>query len=65
MKTCFEILNGNFPIRLEQRGENGLFRVTYGKQVQNNLTYDQAASDLGAAIMHNAALEGKLGNEGK
>jgi hypothetical protein len=50
---------------VEQRGENGLFKVTYGLQVHENLTYAQACMDFGAAVFHALACDGKLGNNGK
>lgn len=66
MKTIFEIPpKPNYPewwvIRLEQyKDGQDLFRVTYGKQVDTHLTYEKAALKLGAAIMHDAACNGKL-----
>lgn len=59
MKTCFEHEN----IKLEQR-TNKLFRVTYGLQVDDDLTYSQACEKLGEAILHDAACEGRLENDG-
>lgn len=64
MRTCFE-LDGIFPIKLEQYGSKKLFRVTYGGDIRDKLTYEQAASDLGAAIMHRAACDGNLYYYGK
>ncbi len=66
MKTCFEITSAGFPIRLEQseaKSSGNLFRVTYGQEVTEQLSYDEAARELGLAIMHAAACEGKLDNE--
>jgi hypothetical protein len=60
MTVCFEINEKPWPIRLEQDG--GLFRVTYGYQVDDCLTYGEAASKLGQAIMHRAACDGLLDN---
>jgi len=65
MTTCYETKISGWPIKLEQRGENGRFRVTYGLQVKEGLRYADAAAELGACIMHALACEGKLGNEGK
>lgn len=67
MKLCFEIYR-NQPfahIKLEQhaRGRSKRFRVSYGLQVREDLTYDQAAKELGAALMHHAACEGRLNND--
>jgi hypothetical protein len=59
MKVCFEYEN----ITLEQR-TNKLFRVTYGLQVGDDLTYSQACTNLGEALLHNAACEGRLENDG-
>lgn len=64
MRKCFELPNGNFQISLEQRGRNGRFRVTYGSEVHDKLTYEEAARELGLSIMHSLAIDGKLGNEG-
>ncbi len=65
MRTCFELTRGfSFPIKLEQRGKDD-FRVTYGKQVRDRLCYADAASELGASIMHALACEGNLDNREK
>ncbi len=63
MKTCIEINNLAFPIKLEQC-ENGdhIFTVTYGKQVEDDLTYCKAGQALGFAIMHALSCDGKLDN---
>lgn len=60
MRTCFEIDEKPWPIKLEQRGSKNSFRVTYGYQVDDWLTYEQAAAKLGQAIMHRAACDGML-----
>lgn len=67
-ETVFEIVRGyGWPIKLERtkRSEDredpsDRFCLTYGKQVTCGLTYTQAAQELGAAIMHACACEGKL-----
>lgn len=38
------------------------FTVVYGKQVKKGLTYADAASELGACLMHQAACDGVLDN---
>lgn len=58
-RTCFSLPDGEFPIRLDQTGRN-TFTVTYGKQVKPNLTYSEAARELGECIMHERACAGKL-----
>jgi len=40
------------------------FTTVYGKQVIEDLTYSQAAANLGSIIMHAAACDGLLNNEG-
>lgn len=63
MKTVYEITKAGFPIRLEQseaKARGNLFRVTYGQQVRDSLSYREAAQELGGAIMHAAACEGLL-----
>ena len=49
-------------IKLHQQGKNK-FTVTYGKQIDANLSYADAASKLGEALMHALACEGKLNND--
>jgi len=41
------------------------FTVVYGKQIKGKLTYGQAATELGACIMHSLACDGKLDNREK
>lgn len=48
-------------ITLFQRGRDR-FAVQYGMQVDDDLTYGQAATALGAALMHDLAGEGLLDN---
>lgn len=61
VKKCFELTNLAFPITLHQHGADS-FRVTYGKEVKDRLTYGAAAAALGAAIMHALACDDKLNN---
>lgn len=57
---------GDFNIKLEQRETPGprAFRVTYGAQVRDRLTYVEAAHELGECLMHCLACESKLDNTG-
>lgn len=64
MKTCYQTILGGFSINLEQRGRDK-FRVTYGKQIDDNLTYARAAEELGQSIMHALACEGALDHRGR
>lgn len=52
------------PLKLEQHGADG-FRVTYGRQVLDGLTYRAAAAELGAAVMHRLALDSHLDNRSR
>lgn len=61
---CFELQYTAWPIKLEQTGKDS-FTVTYGLQVKQRLTYGQAATELGACIMHALACDGKLDNRMK
>jgi len=62
MRTNFEIPGGPYTqIKLQQHGRDS-FRVVYGQQVDDRLTYAQAAAKLGEAIMHKAACDGLLDN---
>lgn len=52
-------------ITMEQHGgRRKLFKVTYGKQVSDNLPYIRAATELGLCIMHHLACESRLDNDG-
>jgi hypothetical protein len=65
MKICFETREFDFPIKLEQqtRGRKR-FRVTYGLQVSDLLTYQQAATELGTCLLHAMALADLVDNSG-
>jgi hypothetical protein len=73
MQTVFECGGAN-PFKgaktkslicVEQSESKGLlFTVTYGLQRKSGLTYAQACSEVGAAILHNACCEGLASNEG-
>ena len=63
MQVCFETLVGGLPITLSQTSK-GLFAVQYWKQRKSGLTYAAAARELGECIMHAAACNGALDNEG-
>jgi hypothetical protein len=41
-----------------------LFTVTYGLQQKKGLTYAQACTEIGAAILHDACCQGNASNEG-
>lgn len=61
-KMCWSINLAGFDIVLSQKGKDN-FSVQYGKQLVERLPYTEAALELGAAIMHSLACEGKLNNE--
>lgn len=64
MILCF-YRDGAFPIKLEQHETRArLFRVTYGQEVDDRLSYSDAARHLGEALLHCLACESKLDNEG-
>jgi hypothetical protein len=60
-KTCFELPETAFPIRLLQNGIDS-FTVEYGKQVHSGLSYGAACTELGQAIMHALSCDGKVDN---
>jgi hypothetical protein len=64
MAVCYTTELAGFTIELRQRGKDN-FTVQYGKQVKSDLNYGQAARELGAAMMHALACEGKLDNREK
>ena len=52
-------------IVMRQSGGKGKrFRVNYGVQVDEKLTYAQARKALGEALMHHLACEDKINNQG-
>jgi hypothetical protein len=59
MRTVYKLDN----IALEQHDNKGKrFRVTYGKQVTDNMDYRAACFELGACIMHSLACDGLIDN---
>lgn len=58
-RTVYENTALAFPVRLIQTGADR-FRVEYGQQVRRGLTYGEAARELGSAIMHALACDGKI-----
>jgi hypothetical protein len=58
-KICKSMEIAGYVIALYRRGEDN-FAVRYGLQVDDQLTYQQACTRLGASIMHALACEGKL-----
>ena len=66
METVFETNDLGFAIKVEQHGgRKALLRVTYGKQVSDNLTYSAAAREFGSCFFHALACVGKLNNNGE
>ena len=64
MRTVFETNEFAFRIKVEQHGgRKALFKITYGVQVSDNLTYSRAASEFGSCMFHALACDGKLNNE--
>lgn len=59
-KLCFHV-ELEWPISLRQKGVDR-FTVQYGKQIESDLNYAQAAAKLGQAIMHALTCQGKLDN---
>jgi hypothetical protein len=48
-----------YSVELAQHEDRqGLFRVTYGCQVTDNLTYEQASAEFGSCLLHAATCEG-------
>jgi hypothetical protein len=62
MKTCIELNDLPFPVRVEQSA-SGKFRVTYGKEVHSGLSYEKAANRFGLCVFHALACADKLNNE--
>ncbi len=58
---CYQITNLGYSIELHQMGRDN-FMVVYGASAKAGLTYDRAATELGAAILHALSCEGKIDN---
>jgi hypothetical protein len=64
MKTCRQETLAGFTVKIEQHEDTrALFRVTYGAQVRDNLTYTEAAKEYGLCVFHALACDGELNNE--
>jgi muramidase (phage lysozyme) len=51
--------HGQFSVILSQQSKDK-FAVIYGKLQMKDLTYDEAAQELGACLMHQAGCAGKM-----
>jgi hypothetical protein len=60
-KVCYQVTIAGCEITLAQKGVDN-FSVQYYKQFTENLTYTEAALELGACIMHALACDSKLDN---
>lgn len=60
-EECWRLESLGCPIVLSQRAPDD-FTVVYGLQVRDGLTYDDACAELGMAIMHALACNGKVDN---
>jgi hypothetical protein len=61
MKTILRVEDLPWEIKVEQREDKfKRFRVTYGSQVQDGLTYVEAAKAFGLCYFHALACEGQL-----
>lgn len=66
MKTCRQETLSGFTIKIEQHEDTrALFRVSYGSQVRDNLTYAEAAKEYGLCVFHALACDGELTNDGE
>lgn len=64
MKTIATFAAGDMPITLYQRGVDS-FRVVYGVQVRDRLSYTTAAHEFGECVFHSLACAGLLDNRTK
>ena len=55
----FETDDAGYPITVRQAADR-TFSVQYGKQLKSNLSYDEAAQELGFCIFHGLACESKI-----
>lgn len=50
---------------VQEQNKAGLFRVIYGLDISDKLTYLQACASIGQALLHHLSCEGIVNNEGK
>lgn len=62
---CYSDTIAGFKISLSQHKTTKRFKVEYGEQVQSNLSYSDAAKELGYHIMHALACESNLDNSAR
>lgn len=64
-KLCYQLAcDSQCQVELWQHGVDN-FSVHYGQQIHCSLTYNEACTELGAAIMHRQACAGLLDNREK
>lgn len=59
-KVCI-FIDGDNPVGLYQHGKDS-FKVVYGEEVHNFLTYSEAAKEYGECIMHSLQCAGLIHN---
>lgn len=65
MRTIRTEKAAGFELKIEQREDRrGRFRITYGAQVRDDLSYVEAAHEYGECLFHALACDGVLNNEG-
>lgn len=53
LQLCIAMQTLAFPIKVEQyKTKAALFRVTYGLEVRDRLTYAEAAQEFGHCVFH-------------
>ena len=55
----FETNDTGYPVTVRQAADR-TFSVQYGKQLKTNLSYEEAAQELGYCIFHGLACESKI-----
>ncbi len=64
LRRCLR-LNLAYPVIIDQaRTGKRLFRVTYGMQVRDGLTYVEACREFGECVFHALACAERLDNSG-
>jgi len=63
MKTVTVFTDGDHSVTLD-KAANGTFRVTYGMQIEDKLSYPVAAKLFGECVFHSLECAGKLDNDG-
>lgn len=64
IKLVHVFCDGDIDVKLYQSTKGGrLFRVVYGEEIKERLTYEEASKKFGECVFHSLACAGRLFND--